>query len=245
MATELDKVLNEEKEKDTPAAPEPEAQPTEPQKTNEEIKEEQRLANLKKAIVEAEGELTAIRKAKKSEKSATTPEEEDDLPNIEQTIEQDPTAKAFDRRQDRKIQPLKDEMEQAKSEVRGFALRQFLDANPSLARDSNKVKEMMQYYEKIRTCTERTAEGVLLDLRKAAAVVFHEDILNAARNQRDNEAQAEQAFSEPAVSSGTTGYRTPTDHSKKTLTAEERAMLAKWNVPEGEWQEDYKKYNPK
>jgi hypothetical protein len=243
MATELDKVLNEEKEKETPAAPAPETQ--ESQKTNEEVKEEERLANLKKAITEAEGELTAIRKAKKTEKSVPTPEEEDDLPNIEQTIEQDPTAKAFDRRQDRKIQPLKDEMEQAKSEVRGFALRQFLDANPSLARDSNKVKEMMQYYERIRTCTERTAEGVLLDLRKAAAVVFHEDILNAARNQREVTAQAEQAFSEPAVSSGTTGYRTPTDRSKRPLSAEERAMLQKWNVPEDEWQDDYKKYNPK
>jgi hypothetical protein len=243
MATELDKVLNEEKEKETPAAPAPETQ--ESQKTNEEVKEEERLANLKKAITEAEGELTAIRKAKKTEKSVPTPEEEDDLPNIEQTIEQDPTAKAFDRRQDRKIQPLKDEMEQAKSEVRGFALRQFLDANPSLARDSNKVKEMMQYYERIRTCTERTAEGVLLDLRKAAAVVFHEDILNAARNQREVTAQAEQAFSEPAVSSGTTGYRTPTDRSKRPLSAEERAMLQKWNVPEEEWQDDYKKYNPK
>jgi hypothetical protein len=241
--TELDKVLKAEEEKDTPPAVEPERE--EPVKTEEELKREEHLANLKKATEEAEGELQKIRKATKAAKANPLPEEEDDLPDITQTIEQDPTAKAFDRRQDRKIQPLKDEMEQAKSEVRGFALRQFLASNPALARNAAKVKEMMQYYEKAHTCTERTAEGVLLDLRRAAGAVFSEELLDMAKGRRNLEAQADEMFSAPAIDNGATGYRAQRDTAKVALSREQKDMLQKWGMTEQEWQEDNKKYVPK
>jgi hypothetical protein len=239
---ELEKALNDEKEKETPPASLPAKEPV---KTEEEVKKEEQLVNLNKAVAEAEAKLQATRKQVREAKAKPKlDEEEDDLPNIDQTIEQDPTAKAFDRRQDRKIQPIKDEMEQAKSEVRGFALRQFLSGNPALARNNAKVQEMMEYYDKAHTCTERTVEGVLLDLRRAAGAVFSEELLEMAKSRRAEEALADTVFSAPAIDSGTTGYRQTSPQIKK-LTQEEMQTLAKWNINPDEWQEDYKKYTPK
>ncbi len=237
MPTELDNEL-EKNEKVTPPAPTP------PAKTEEEVKKEEQLANLNKAVEEAETKLRTLRAdTKKAKQSAS--EEEDDLPNIDDTIEQDPTAKAFDRRQDRKIQPLKDDMENAKSEVRGYALRQFLTSNPALARNTTKVKELMEFYDKAHTCTERTTEGVLLDLRRAAGAVFADELLQMAQTGRQQMAEADAAFSAPAIDNGATGYRSQAPSAAKKLTAEEKEMLAKWHISESEWQEDAKTYTPK
>jgi predicted RNase H-like nuclease (RuvC/YqgF family) len=238
MENELEKALNEDKEKDTPPASQP------PAKTEEEVKKEEQLANLNKAVQEAELKLQTLRTDAKKVKKGIG-EEEDDLPDISKTIEEDPTAKAFDRRQDRKIQPLRDEAESAKSEVRGYALRQFLASNPALARNTSKVKEMMEFYDKAHTCTERTTEGVLLDLRRAAGAVFADELLQMAQTGRQQMAEADAAFSSPAIDNGATGYRNQQQPGTKKLSSEEKTMLAKWGIPEDEWQKEAKEYAPK
>jgi len=251
MATELEKIINGEGTGDIPPAPPekketPEIDPatgqpkvTPPEKIPEELQKEEHLANLDKAIKEGEEELSRIRKEKKDLKDPNAPEDPDDVPDFN---EDDPNVKALDKRIRKNTAPINAELEKEKAEVRAFALREFLNANPALARDPQKVKEMMSYYEKIRTASERTREGVLLDLRKAAAVVFHDEILNAAQGRRAGEARADEAFSSPAISSGNTGYRAPKGPADKQLTAEDRAILARWGITPEQWQEENKKY---
>src|SRR5207248_29792 len=157
--------------------------------------------------------------------------------------EDDPNVKALDKRIRSNTAPIQTELEKEKAEVRAFALREFLADKPALVRDPAKIKELVQYYERIRTATERTREGVLLDLRKAYAVVFHENILKADDEQRASEAQANAAFSASAVDSGSTSYRNSGAKPKKrVLTAEDRKILAGWGLTEEEWQADADKY---
>ena len=252
MSTELEKIINDDKGEVTPPASsgKPEIDPetgqqraVAPAKTPEEIAKEEHLSNLNTAISTAEEKLSDIRKETKQAKAGSLPDDEDELPDLNQAIAQDPTAKAWDKRMDRKVSPVTAELEKEKAEVRSFALREFLDANPALARDQEKVKQLMAYYERIRTASERTREGVLLDLRRAAAVVFHDDILNAAQSRRAGEARADAAFSMPAIDSGATGYRDQsTTKSKKVLSAEERQMLARWNMTEEQWRADAEQF---
>lgn len=247
MTTELD-IKKGEEGKENPPAPAPadpapkEPEPKAPEKSPEEIQKEEHLANLDKAITEAEGELQRVRTETKDAKKAPPGggEGSDDVPSFD---ENDPNVKALDKRIRGNTAPIQAELEKEKAEVRAFALREFLNSNPALAKDLNKVKEMMQYYEKIKTASERTREGVLLDLRKAAAVVFSEDLLNAAQGRRANEAKADEAFSAPAVGSGSTAYRRPKDSSgAPKLSEEDRQILARWGTTPEEWAEDFKKY---
>lgn len=247
MATELEKIINGEDGKGTPPAagagdPPKDPPAKAPEKSPEEIRKEEHLANLDKAITEAEGELSRIRTEKKGAGDGTPPPPEgsDDVPSFD---ENDPNVKALDGRIRKNTAPIEAQLEKEKSEVRGFALREFLNANPALARDPVKVKEMMQYYEKIKTASERTREGVLLDLRRAAAVVFSDQILNAAQGRRSDEAEADAAFVAPVVSSGATGYRQPKDSGgQRKLSQEDVAILARWGTTPEEWQDDFKKF---
>lgn len=234
---ELEQLLAEE-EKETPA-PSSEVKPQEADKPDEEVlKKEQHLANINKALAEAQEELKRIRKEKVKLKSASV-EEEDELPKIDMD---DPSAKAWNRHILEQVNPVRSELEQEKAEIRQFALQEFLSDKPSLISKPEKVKELVATYERIRTASERTKEGVLLDLEKAYAATFHKELLEVARNRRVEQAKADTLFSDIAVSKGATAYASKEDTSVEKLSEDDRKILAKWNMSPQQWQEQKKKY---
>lgn len=235
--TELEKIIGTEKE--TPKEPSAEVTQTQaPEKTEEETKKEEHLANLNKAIAESTENLRKLRTEVKTARPITTEEE---LPVIDL---EDPSAKAWDKRIRESVSPVQAELEMEKEEVRTSALRDFLSDRPALARNPEKLKQLVSEYEVLSKgkISEKTKEGVLLYLDKAYASTFHEEILNAAREGRVNGAKAESAFSDIAVDRGTTSYRNQQDVSKRQLTQEERDILARWGQTPEEWLEDNKKY---
>ncbi len=215
-------------------------QPPPPAKSAEEIKKEEHLANLDKAIEQGTNELARIRKEKRDAAAGAAPKPgEEELPQIDET---DPGAKAWNKRITETVAPVADELEKGREEVRSFALRKFLADKPALARMPEKIKELIGYYEKIRTATERTQEGVLLDLQKAYAVVFSDEILDAAKRGDIDRARTEGLASDIGVDKGATGYQNPKPLPRKQLSAEERAILARWGQTEEEWQKDAEQY---
>lgn len=228
---ELDKLLSGDESGDS-------AQPSEvvesqlQERTPEVLSAEQKLANLNKAIAEAQSKLKTIRTARKQ------PVEEDEVPKIDF---EDPTSKAWDKHIRENVNPLQVELEQEREEVRSFALKEFLLDKPNLARNPEKLKELMETYERLHTATERNKEGVLRDLQKAYAATYHEELFNSARNQRVEQAEQDMLYSDPGVSRGATAYSGPKESTTR-LTREQMDILAKWGVPASEWLEDYKKY---
>ena len=227
MSDELNKILEEE-EKETPPTPSPE----EEKAKNEVLKKEEELSNLNKAILEAQTKLKEVRALKKGTK------EEEDLPKIDMT---DPSAQAWDRHIKDNVNPVTAEIEKGKEERRNYALSQFLKDKPALAKHPEKVKELVETYEKIRTASEMTAEGIALDLDKAYGAVFHEELIDMARNKRVEDAQANAIFSDIAVSRGSTAYQTEKEKSP-VLDEESKSILAKWGMTPEQWAADYKKY---
>jgi hypothetical protein len=233
MDDELKRILGEEPE----PQPEEAKKVEEPQAKQDEVKDEayaksEQLANLNKAIVEAQAKLRDLRKAKKQ-----APEEEE-LPKIDMD---DPSAKAWDRHIRENVQPLQSELDKQREEIRGYALRQFLKEKPALAKNSEKVKELMDTYERLHTASERTVEGVLMDLDRSYAAVFHEELINSAKQQRIDNAKNDILFSDIAVSRGATAYQSPKDDNPK-LTDEEKKILEGWGMSVSEWMEYKKKY---
>ena len=228
---ELEKLLADDKEKETPppALENPPKEETPEEKIDKEVlaKKEQ-LDNVTKAILEANNELKRLRKEKKGLK----PEEEEELPKINM---EDPSAKAWDKHIGDKVNPIQTELDKEKEEIRTFALQEFLADKPSLSKNPEKLKELMATYEKIRTATERTKEGVMLDLKKSYAAIYHEELLDAARNRDVAEAKANEMFSDIAVSKGSTSYSTEKKVRPK-LSEDDKLVLAKWGMTEDEWQ---------
>lgn len=236
---DLEKLLAEETEKETPkptSEETPKETPKEEKPDPEVLKKEEQLANINKALEEANNELKRVRKEKQKLKS---PDDEEELPKINMD---DPSAKAWDKHIQEQVTPVRSELEQEKAEIRQFALREFLSDKPSLTSNPEKVKELMGTYDRIRTSSERTREGVLLDLEKAYAATFHKELIEAARGQRVNQAQADALFSDIAVSKGATSYASKNDSPAEKLTEEDRSILARWGMSPQEWQEAKKKY---
>jgi hypothetical protein len=230
----------DDKEKETPAQPSEEVkkeetpkEPTQEQKNKDEeaLKKEEQLQNLNKAIEIANEELRTVRKNIKQVKTAPTEEE---LPKIDMD---DPSSKAWDKHINDKVSPVQQELEQEKLEVRSFALRQFLADKPLLAKDSEKVKQLISTYEALSKgrISERTSEGVLTYLDKAYAAENHDELLASAGQKRVDKAKADSAFSDIAISKGSTGY--PEQHEATTpLSESDKAILAKWGMGEEEYQ---------
>ncbi len=229
---DIDKVINGEKEKETPALPKEGENPQE-QKTPEELKVEKATAELKvleDAKVSALGELQRIRDEKRdAKKSAKTDDEE--VPQID---DNDPSAKAWNKRINETVTPVQKQVDQARAEIRQFALDKFMADKPYLAKNPDKIKELMATYEKIRTASEATTEGVLLDLDKAYGATFHKELLEAARQSRVDNAKNDAIFSDIAVSRGSTTYPTPKASAIK-LSDEDKIILAKWGMTPEEW----------
>jgi uncharacterized protein YjcR len=222
---ELKKLLGEEEP--TPPPPEEkkeETQISQEEKEDEELKAKRdELIQLGKAKTEALAELSKIRKEKQKVKQ----DDDEELPKINM---EDPSAKAWDKHIRQNIDPLQAELEKEKEEVRSFALQEFLGDKPALAKNPEKVKELMETYERLHTASERTREGVLLDLRKSYAALFHEELTTAARQARIEQAQKDSVFSDIAISRGTTSYSTPKEEKKysEPKTEEEKSKVQEW-----------------
>lgn len=228
MEDELEKLLSEEKEKETPPPSSDEKGEKITKEEEEVLKRQEHLANLQKAIEEANSELSRIRTETKQVK--VTPRErleEEDIPQIDMS---DPSSKAWNRHIAQTMKPVQEELEKEKEEIRSFALKEFMADKPSLAKNTEKVKELVAMYNKIRTASERTKEGVLLDLQKAYAATHHEELLQIAKQEKIDKAKAESIFSDIAISKGATAYSNksvPNDNEPKTN--EEREYASKWS----------------
>ena len=225
MSEELEKLLADGEKKDQTALG---------GKTPEQIKEEElkaketQLANLNKAIEEANKTLRDARQAKKTVK---VEDEDEDIPKINF---EDPNAKAWGKHISSEVGPLKDEIAKEKEEVRNFAIKEFLQDKPELAKDPEKVKRIILMSERIGTATGRTREGVLLDLRKAYAAEFADEILQNNDNERIDRARGEAIFSDIAVSRGASSFRDEKE-AKPHVSNEDAAILARWGMSPEEW----------
>ncbi len=227
----MQKVLGETAEETAPTSEEGEPQEA---KNEEMAKKEEQLKNLNAAITEAQSQLKGIRK----ERAASKEEGEEELPKIDFN---DPSAKAWDKHVSERVNPMQVELDKEKEEIRTFALRKFISEHPSLSKNQEKLREVVSTYERIRTASERTQEGVLNDLDKAYAAVHHEELMSAARRVRVDEAEANSIASDIAVSRGATSYQVPREAAPK-LSADDRAILAKWGMTPEEWGQAKKKY---
>ena len=110
MTTELEKLLADE-DKTSAQALEDKSKTKSPEEDKAELalKEEERLANIRKAIAEANAELKTIRTATKKEKSGIEAEEE--LPKIDFN---DSGSKAWDKHIKDTVNPLQAELEKEK-----------------------------------------------------------------------------------------------------------------------------------
>lgn len=232
---ELEKLLHPE-ETIAPKVTETPDPALEGQKKQEEeiAKKQQQLDNLNKAIEESNRLLKETREQKKQ---AGVPEE------IQKIDFEDPGAKAWDKHIKESTDPLRQEMEKEKDEIRSYALREFLADKPSLAANPEKLKEMMTVYEQIKVATERTTQGVMIDLNKAFAAVYHDELISSAREYRVGRAKSDILFSDPGVSRGSTAYFEDKGESpEKTLSEDDRTILARWGMSPSEWGEAKKKY---
>lgn len=220
----------EEAPKETPA-PAPEEDPI------VKAKQEQ-LDNLNKAIKEEQDRLKKVRKDRKTGK-AVDPDEDEDLPQINL---EDPSAKAWMKQINAAAAPANQELERAKEERRLYALRQFLENKPSLSKNPEKVKAMMETYDRLKTSTELTSEGILMDLDRAYAAEHSEELMRAARGARMDGARNDAVFSDIGVSRGSSTYSNDKEERAVSLNEEERQILAKWGMTPAEYQELKKKY---
>lgn len=227
MSEELEKLLDDGQTKDQTSSGE---KSSEQIKEEEKLKAEEHLANIKKAIEQGNDELKKIRQAKKAGKTVEEIEE-DDLPQIDFN---DKGARAWDKRISDTVKPLAEEAAKEKEEIRTFAIKKFLEDKPELAKDPEKVKRVISTYEKIRTATERTTEGVLLDLRKAYAAEYADEILQNNENERLDRARGEVIFSDIAVSRGESSFREE-KKAKPHLSSADAKILAKWDMSPEEW----------
>ena len=237
MTTEdLEKLLDGEKPTPAPAL---EVKKTpEEIKAEEALKKEEQLANLNKAIAEANQRLADTRKAAKSAKEKPTEEE---LPKIDFT---DPSSKAWDKHIRENVNPVQEELDNEKKEIRSFALQEFLSDKPLLAKNPDQLKKLMDTYEKIRTCSERTREGIILDLKRAYAAENAEELFSASQSERIDEARGNAIFSDIAVSRGSTSI--PKEKAKVPhLDKSDEAILAKWGMTPAEWIEQDTKQKQK
>ena len=222
---ELEKLLGEEKE--TPASSEGQEPEKEPTKSPEEIKKEEQLFNLNKAIAQANEEL------RKKRKEVKEPVIEEEIPRIDMT---DPSAKAWDKHMNEKVNPLSAENEKEKEEVRNYALQQFLSDKPALAKNTEMLKKVMETYKVLAEdkISGKTVEGVLTYLEKAYVAENHEAILAQQRRERISRAQADAIYSDPAVSRGATAYSSERG-ATPNLSEDDKSILAKWGMTPAEW----------
>ena len=188
---------------------------------------ESKKANLDKAIAEAEETLRKKREASKEDDH----KDDGEIPDIDMN---DPGAKAWDKRIKDTVDPLTKGREAEKAEIRKFSIRDFLKDKPAVARDPEKVKELIEMYDRIKENTGLTKEGVLLDLNRAFAALYHEQLIDAAKTQKFERVKEMELFSSPGVDQGATGYVNE-DVKMPAMSADDRKVLAQWGMTPEEW----------
>lgn len=193
--------------------------------------EAEKLANIKIAVASEEARLREIRKKQKLAKLGVEVNEEEELPQIDR---KDPSAKAWMKEIDNATLPAKQELEKAKEERRLFTLRKFLGDKPALAKNPEKLKAMMETYERINTSTELTEEGIMMNLEKAYAAEHYDELINKGRQERIEKAKNDAIFSDPAVSRGSTTYSNDKSKKQREYSDDEKQILAKWGMTPAE-----------
>lgn len=218
--------------------PEIETQPPalkEENKQDDEVSKKKReLENLERAKQEARAELKRIREEKRVIKG-----EEEEIPKIDFS---DPSSKAWDKHIRENVNPLQQELEKEKDEIRTFAFQEFLQDKPALSADPEKIKELMSTYDRIKTASERTKEGVLMDLNRAFAAVYSEELISRARENRIDKVRSDMLFSNPAISRGASSMQAQKDSvPADSLTPEERVAVIRMYGSLEEYNESAKK----
>lgn len=214
----------EDKPKEEPKKEEPKKESLE--ESPEAKQKAEHLANLRKAVEDEEARLKEIRKNQKKARLGIEIDEEETLPKIDLN---DPSSKAWDKHFDKKNAPIQEELEKAKEERRLFTLRQFLSDKPALAKNPEKVKAMMQTYDRLKSSTELTSEGILMDLERAYAAEHSEELVNLARQTRVENAKNDMILSDPAVTKDSTAY-SKEQPKPRVYSDEEKAILARWGT---------------
>ena len=196
--------------------------------TEEEVKKQQALADLSVIEANKKAALADLQKARQEKRQLKKESQSGPSGPVEKVIdENDPDAQAWLKQIHKTVSPVQDELDKEKAEIRQFSLDEFLSDKPSLAKNPDKLKEVLSVYDKIKTASERTTQGVILDLRKAYAAVFQDELLEADRQNRVEGVRRDTAFSEAGISRGSTAYSSPKETRPK-LTAEEEKLAVRW-----------------
>lgn len=214
----------------------------EQQKVNEELLARQKqLEDLDIAKKQALKDLSEIRKAKKLAKQGTS-EYEEDLPRIDF---EDPSAKAWQRHIKETVQPIESESERERAEIFDLSLQKFLVNKPALAKNSDKLKELMETYESLSSgkITGKNSEVVQVYLDKAYAAVNYQQVLSSNKSKRINQAVEDEIFSYPGISSGAGSYASSDEESiQPKLSRDELEILMKWKPVNMDAREYIKQY---
>ena len=196
--------------------------------TEEEVRRQQALADLSVIEANKKAALADLQKARLEKRQLKKEPQSGPSGPVEKVIDEaDPDAQAWLKKIHQTVSPVQDELDKEKAEIRQFSLDEFLADKPSLAKNPDKLKEVLSVYDKIKTASERTTQGVLLDLRKAYAAVFQDELLEADRQNRVEGVRRDTAFSEAGISRGSTAYSSPKETRPK-LTAEEEKLAVRW-----------------
>jgi hypothetical protein len=235
MADKLEEIFGKKEEV------KPEVQPSggktpEQQKVDDEAKKkEEHLVNLNKAIEDANKTLKEKRKQIKGE----VKDDEEELPKIDMN---DPSSKAWDKHIRDNVNPLQAELEKEKQEIRTFAIKRFLEDKPNLVSNPEALKKVIETYDKIKTASERTVEGVLIDLERANAAENYEEL--QAGQRIISKAKAEGGFVDIAISrGGGTSYPSPKDTDNITIKEDELPFILKTYGSVEEYKKMKKKYS--
>jgi len=225
---ELEKLLGEEEKTAAPAEEQPKVEPKQP--TAEELAAQaakDELVQLGKAKAEALAEISRLRKEKQDLKKGKV-SEEDELPEINL---KDPSARAWDKHIQNAVQPSLTESEKEKAEILETEVQKFLQDKPALAKDSAKVKDLMETFEALSSgrITGKVPAKVQEFLVKAYGAITWQEREAADLVERQRQAEADAEFSAPAISHGATGYQ-GTQPKKKKYSDEEKLILAQWEL---------------
>lgn len=230
MADEdLEKLLGEEEKTAAPVEEQPKETKEEPQQpTVEELAAQaakDELIQLGKAKAEALAEISRLRKEKQALKKGKVDEEEE-LPEINF---KDPSAKAWDKHIQGAIQPALSESEKEKAEILETEVQKFLTEKPALAKNPEKVKELMETFESLSSgkITGKVPAKVQEYLVKAYGAITYQEREIADEQARIKQAELDAEFSASAISKGATGYQSPKT-TKRKYSEEEKLILAQW-----------------
>lgn len=220
---ELDKILGDQG-KETPSKETPVKKEDPENKDPEVLTKEQQLANVNKAIEEANRTLKEKRKQIKEGDDGDDPEK--DEPKIDLS---DPNSKAWDKHIKDAVAPVNSEIEAEKQEIFKFAFRDFVAARPGLAANSELMRKVIATYDRVKENTGRVREGVINDLRRAYAAENFENIDSERHQARVDKSRKEAIYADAGVSRGASNYHQERE-AEPVYDDQDAAILARWNM---------------